>query len=123
MFYHLRGWGETPRPELFGRHGVFIEGNAVDFQGNPDAAALPLPARISELLVELEPVFRQVQLSQGTFVLRALPAYGTSGKDPLDSPDLHFFAFGHIVVIPASMGHFGGSVNTHGSLSATCPIY
>ena len=57
MFHHFHGWFETSRPEQFDRHGVFVEGSATDFQGVPDAVALSPPARISELLIEPEPVF------------------------------------------------------------------
>ena len=51
-----------------------------------------------------------------------MSVYGTLGNDPLDSPDPLFFVSGHNVAIPASMGHFGGSTNTPGSLSAIHPI-
>ena len=52
-----------------------------------------------------------------TFFLRDLPAYGALGKGPLDPPDVHLFVRGHNIAVPASEGHFDGSVNTPGSLS------
>ena len=35
MFCHLDGWDETSKPELVDRHGVFVEGSASNYEGNP----------------------------------------------------------------------------------------
>ena len=70
MLCHLKGWDEKPIPDPVDRHGVFTNGSATVFEGNPNAIALPLPASNAEILSEPVALHLETPLRLGSFVVK-----------------------------------------------------
>ena len=83
-----------------------------ELPGGSNATALSLSAPIAELLSKPDAIFLEIPLSRGSFVLKALPIYGASGKDPLDDPEIFFYSPGHNTALPVNMRYFDGPGNT-----------
>ena len=120
MLCYLNGQDETLGPVRTDRHGVLTSGSHAIYEGNPEEAALPLPAHISSILLSADDLILEVPLSSELYLLGAVPIYCARGETAQDDAYVYLFAAYHNIILPSNARHCGDS--TRGRLKTRASI-